>query len=207
MPKIEMNLSDYLRVIRKRKRIIILSFILVLASTFYYTQKLTPIYSTSCKVKIEQRKSVASILTELITWSPGDAMASQANLIKSYQTMEIVAIRLNMIKPVETNEEHRDPRRMAIIKGLQGAISTQQVGTTNIIAITAISNKPEKTAELANTVAMVYEQTHFENKKQEASNARQFIQEQLNSYLKELRENETELQRFRQDNRIGKTKF
>jgi len=200
MPKIEMNLSDYLRVIRKRKRIIILSFILVLASTFYYTQKLTPIYSTSCKVKIEQRKSVASILTELITWSPGDAMASQANLIKSYQTMEIVAIRLNMIKPVETDEERSDPRRMAIIKGLQGAISTQQVGTTNIIAITAISNNPGKVAELANTVAVVYEEAHFENKKQEASNVRQFVEEQLNSYLKELRENEEELQRFRQDN-------
>lgn len=195
-----MNLSDYLRVIRKRKRIIILSFILVLASTFYYTQKLTPIYSISCKVKIEQRKSVASILTELITWSPGDAMASQANLIKSYQTMEIVAERLNLINPAETDKERNDPRRMAIIKGLQGRISTQQVGITNIIAITAISNYPEKTAELANTVAMVYEQTHFENKKQEASNVRLFVQEQLNSYLKELRENEEKLQRFRQDN-------
>ena len=200
MPKIEMNLSDYLRVIRKRKRIIILSFILVIASTFYYTQKLTPIYSTSCKVKIEQRKSVASILTELITWSPGDAMASQANLIKSYQTMEKVAERLNLIDSAENDKERTDPRRMAIIKGLQGRISTQQVGTTNIIAITAISNRPEKTAELANTVAMVYEQTHFENKKQEASNVRKFVQEQLNSYLKELRENEETVQRFRQDN-------
>ena len=195
-----MNLSDYLRVIRKRKRIIILSFILVLASTFYYTQKLTPIYSTSCKVKIEQRKSVASILTELITWSPGDAMASQANLIKSYQTMEIVAIRLNLIKPAKTDEERTDPRRMAIIKGLQGAISAQQVGTTNIIAITAISNKPQKTAELANTVAMVYEQTHFENKKREASNVREFVEEQLDSYALQLQKSQDELQAFRQEN-------
>jgi capsular exopolysaccharide synthesis family protein len=200
MPKIEMNLSDYLRVIRKRKRIIILSFILVLASTIYYTQKLTPIYSASCKVKIEQRKSVAAILTELITWSPGDAMASQANLIKSYQIMEIVAERLNLVKPAETDEERRDPTRMARIKGLQGAISTEQVGTTNIIAITATSSNPHRAAELANTVADIYADTHFENKKKEASNVRNFVQKQLNSYLKELRENEEELQRFRQEN-------
>jgi capsular exopolysaccharide synthesis family protein len=200
MPRIEMNLSDYLRVIRKRKRIIILSFILVLASTIYYTQKLTPIYSASCKVKIEQRKSVAAILTELITWSPGDAMASQANLIKSYQIMEMVAERLNLVEPAETEEERRDPQRMARIKGLQGAISTEQVGTTNIIAITATSSNRHKAAELANTVAVVYEETHFENKKQEASNVRQFVQDQLNSYLTELSENEEELQKFRQDN-------
>ena len=51
MPKVEMNLTDYLRVIRKRKRIIALSFILVFASTIYYTGKQTPVYNTSCKVK------------------------------------------------------------------------------------------------------------------------------------------------------------
>ncbi|MGB2763840.1 MAG: Wzz/FepE/Etk N-terminal domain-containing protein, partial [Candidatus Aminicenantaceae bacterium] len=96
MPKLEMNLIDYLRVIRKRMRIIILCFVFVLASTIYYSSKQTPIYSTSCKIKIEQRKSVAEILTELVTWSPGDEMISQANIIGSFEVMEKVAERLNL---------------------------------------------------------------------------------------------------------------
>ena len=83
MPRLEMSLVDYLRVIRTRIRIIILSFALVICSTIFFTSRQTPIYTTSCKVKIEQRKSVAEALTELITWSPGDEMASQANFIKS----------------------------------------------------------------------------------------------------------------------------
>ena len=78
MPRIEMNLSDYIRVIRKRKLIVILSFILIVASTVYYTKKQDPVFSTSCSVRIEQRKSVTELLTELVAWTPGDPVASQA---------------------------------------------------------------------------------------------------------------------------------
>ncbi|MFQ6084625.1 MAG: GumC family protein, partial [Candidatus Aminicenantia bacterium] len=195
MPKIEMNLSDYWRVIRKRKRIIILSFILVVLSTIYYTLKQTPLYSTSCKVKIEQRKSVAEILTELITWSPGDEMASQANLIKSHQILEKVAKKLNLINPSMSPVE-----RLAIVKRLQTQIETEQIGNTNIIAITAVSSDPKKAMTLANTVASLYVETHFENKRKEASNVKKFVKNQLDNYLRELQESENALQRFRQEN-------
>lgn len=195
MPKLEMNLIDYLRVIRKRKRIIILSFLLVLASTIYYTRRQTPIYSTSCKVRIEQRKSVAEILTELVTWSPGDEMTSQANYIKSYEVMEKVAEKLKYI-----NSEMDDATRMATVKGLSGLISTEQVQQTNVIAVNAVSSNRQQAANLANTVAEVYKEVHFENKKKEASQLKNFVKEQLDSYLDELQRNENALQAFRQEN-------
>jgi len=159
-----MNLTDYLRVIRKRMRIIILSVLLVIASTIYYTNKQIPIYRTSCSVKIEQRKSVAEILTELVTWSPGDVIASQANLIKSYPIMEKVAERLKVINP-----EMGESQRMGIVKGLQAQITTEQIGYTNIIAITAVSSTPIQATNLVNTVAEVYADIHFEDKKREAA--------------------------------------
>lgn len=195
MPKLEMNLVDYLRVIRKRKRIIIFSFILVLLSTIFYTRRQTPIYSTSCKVKIEQRKSVAEILTELVTWSPGDEMTSQANLITSYQVMEKVAEKLNFVNPGMSDAE-----RMERVKGLQVQVSTEQIPNTNIIAITATSSNREQVRDLVNTVAEVYAETHFENKKKEALNVKTFVEDQLNNYLKELQANENALQEFRRQN-------
>jgi succinoglycan biosynthesis transport protein ExoP len=195
MPKIEMNLTDYLRVIRKRKRIIALSFILVFASTIYYTSKQTPVYSTSCKVKIEQRKSVAEILTELVTWSPGDEMASQANIITSYEVVRKAALKLGYIYPNMPEE-----KEMQIVKGYQGQIATEQIERTNIIAITATSSNPEVAARLVNTVAEVYRETHFENKKKEASNVRKFVEEQLDNYSAQLQKSQDELQKFRQEN-------
>lgn len=194
-PRLEMNLTDYLRVIRKRMRIILLSLFLVIASTIYYTNKQIPIYRTSCRVKIEQRKSVAEILTELVTWSPGDVITSQANLIKSYPIIEIVAEKLNAINP-EMNES----QRMGTIKGLQARITTEPIENTNIIAITVVSNKPIQATNLVNTVAEVYADFHFEDKKREAAQTKKFVKGQLDNYINELRESEMALQRFRQEN-------
>jgi uncharacterized protein involved in exopolysaccharide biosynthesis len=195
MPKVEMNLTDYLRVIRKRKRIIALSFILVFASTIYYTSKQTPVYNTSCKIKIEQRKSVAEILTELITWSPGDEMVSQANIITSYEVIKRAAIKLGYIEP-----DMREEEEMPMVKAYQGQISTEQIEMTNIISIIATSSDPEQAAILVNTVAEVYKETHFENKKKEASNVREFVESQLDSYAMQLQRSEEDLQRFREAN-------
>lgn len=202
MPKIEMNLSDYLRVIRKRIRIIILSSLLVLASTVYYTSRQTSIYSTSSKVKIEQRKSVAAILAELITWTPGDQMTVQANIIRSYQVMEQVAERLGYIKPLNPDKKlapAEESRRIATVKGLQGKISTYQVEMANIMVISALSSNPKEAADLVNKVAEVYKEVHFENKKKEAINVREFVQRQLDSYKNQLEGSERALQRFRQE--------
>jgi len=200
MPRLEMSLVDYLRVIRKRIRIIILSFILIISSTVFFTTRQTPIYTSSCKIKIEQRKSVAEALTELITWSPGDEMASQANFIKSYQIMEKVAEELKLIDAAKTELEKKDARRIAIIKGLQAKINTEQVEYTNIIAITSTSSDPEEAKTLVDTVANVYRDAHFENKTKEASQLEEFVEDQLNNYQIDLQKSENELQRFRQEN-------
>lgn len=195
-----MSLVDYLRVIRKRIRIIILSFILVISSTIFFTTRQVPIYTSSCKIKIEQRKSVAEILTELITWSPGDEMASQANFIKSYQIMEKVAVKLGLIDEAKTEEDKKGPKRISVIKGLQAKISTEQVEYTNIIAITATSSNALEARDLVKTVAEVYQMTHFENKTKEASQLEEFVENQLNIYQTDLQNSENELQRFRQEN-------
>jgi succinoglycan biosynthesis transport protein ExoP len=200
MPRLEMSLVDYLRVIRKRIRIIILSFILVISSTVFFTSRQIPIYTSSCKIKIEQRKSVAEALTELITWSPGDEMASQANFIKSYQIMEKVAVKLGLIDEAETEEEAKDPRRISIIKGLQAKINTEQVEYTNIIAITATSSDAGEAATLVDKVATVYKDTHFENKTKEASQLEEFVKNQLNIYQTDLQNSQNKLLEFRQEN-------
>jgi tyrosine-protein kinase Etk/Wzc len=193
--KLEMNLTDYLRVIRKRMRIIILSVFLVVASTIYYTNKQIPIYRTSCRVKIEQRKSVAELLTELVTWSPGDVIASQANFLKSYPIMKKVAEKLKAVNP-----EMDESQRMGIIKGFQAQITTEQIEYTNIIAITAISSKPIQATNLVNALAEVYADFHFEDKKREAAQTKNFVKGQLDNYLNELRDSEMALQIFRQEN-------
>ncbi len=198
MPQIEMNLSDYLRVLRKRKYVIIFCFILIVASTVFYTLKQIPIYQTSSKVKIEQRKSVAEILTELVTWSLGDPLTSQANVIKSFPIMEKVAEQLNLI-----HSDMESAERLGRINGIKGQVETEIVMDTNMISIIVSSNDPEQATILANTISEVYVETHFENKKLEASNVKKFVDDQLEGYLKDLIESENALQQFLQENPLA----
>jgi len=199
MPKVEMTLGDYLRVIRKRKRIIILCLVVVVLTSFYYVRTRPPIYRTSAKIKIDQRKSVATILTEIITWSPGDVIASQTSFMKSYQLMERVAERMNLVNPSQNPAE-----KMAVVKGLQDQIQTEQVENANIIQISAASGDAQQVMNLVNAVAETFVQVHFENKKTEASNARNFIKAQLDSYAQELQDNEKALQEFKEANPLVK---
>lgn len=195
MTRMEMNFSDYLRVIRKRISTIIIFLILIVGATSFYTIRQTPLFSATSKVQIEQKKSVAEILTEMITWSPENVIISQANFIKSFQILEKVAEELDIIHPEMNKDEH-----LARIKGLQSQITAEQVSRTNIIAITAFSSNPEEAAKKANTVARVYADTHFENKKRDITKAKQFIKAQLDLYEKELAESEDALKKFREEN-------
>ncbi len=190
-----MNLVDYMRVLRKRKRVLILTIILVFVSVTYYTYKQTPIYRASSKVKIEQRKSVAAVLTEMITWSPGDEMASQATVINSFDIIERVAIKENLINP-----DTKEVERLNIIRGIQSQISTEQVGFTNIIMITATTDNAQRAMTFANLVAEEYAEYHFEKKKQEATNVTSFVGERLNDYLITLQNSEKSLLEFQQNN-------
>ena len=190
-----MNLSDYMRVIRKRKFIVILCFILIVVSTVYYTKQQTPVYSTSCSVRIEQRKSVTELLTELVAWSPGDPVASQASLIKSYRIMEQVALSMGDITP-----EMEDSEKQPIIKALQGQVSTERVGFTNIIMIIVESSDPQQAVDLANTVLDVYIDMHFENKKQEAVAVKKFVTDRVEEYYDTLQTEGMKLQTFLQQN-------
>jgi len=98
----DLTLSDYLRIIRKRKEIIILCFLLITTTVWLYAsqleKKIVPIYQSTATVKIEQRRPVSAALTELVSWGMGDIMSTELEMVKSYAVMELVAYRLGLIK-------------------------------------------------------------------------------------------------------------
>jgi Mrp family chromosome partitioning ATPase len=144
-----------------------------------------PIYKASTTVKIEQRKTIAGLLTEWITYNPGDVMESQTKIIKGFPIMRKVALRLGLI-----DESLPVSEIQIIVAGLQGEFTTETIKRTNIIRITTSSRNAKEAMDFANTVAQVYIEENLLEKKKQASTARQFIEEQLS--LIEMRLIETE---------------
>jgi len=188
MAQYELNLRDYIRIFRKRRIIIIVIFILVTISSSFLSVSYVPSYEAVTTVKIEERKTIAGLLTEWIVYNPGDAMESQAKLIRSHSVMKKVASLMGIIdvnaSVMEVNEA---------ISNIESKLKTELLGRTNIIRIIAASEDPDQAIELANTVAEVFIEENLLDKTRQARNARQFIKEQLAALETRLKSKEQTL--------------
>lgn len=187
MPKYELNIRDYIRILRKRRVIIIATFIAVLVGTLMYLSRQAVVYSSSTTIKIEERKTVAGLLTEWVLYSPADVMESATKLIKGYEVMKQTAIRLGII-----NENSPVDKVSEAVGMMQGSISTERIGMTNMIRIAATADKPKEAMDIANAAAESYIQENLRDKAQQVRHTRQFIEEQLTSLedrLKDAEEN------------------
>lgn len=196
MPQFELNVRDYLRIFRKRKITIIFVFLTVVISSFVYLSMQPAVYQASATIKIEERKTIAGLLTEWIVYSPGDIMESETKIIKGYPVLRKVALKMGMIvenSPLEALNE--------IVSQLQGSIEAEKIGNTNMIRITAVSDTPKKATDLANVVTEVYIEESLVEKAKQARHTRQFIEEQLAALETRLKQAEEQLRKFGQEYR------
>ncbi|MFA5118450.1 MAG: polysaccharide biosynthesis tyrosine autokinase [Candidatus Omnitrophota bacterium] len=191
MPQYELNLRDYVRIFHKRKLIIFFTFLTVFIGSIYYLSKKQPVYQSSATIKIEERKTIAGLLTEMVMYNPGDVMESETKFIKGYPVMKKVALLRGMIdekSPVELVN--------SVVSNLQGSIDSEKVGNTNMIRIVATADNAKEAMDLANNVAQVYIDENLVDKAKQARHTRQFIEEQLASLEDRLRQAEDKLRIF-----------
>jgi len=191
MPQYELNLNDYVRIIYKRKNLIFLSVVVVTLLSFIFSTKSAPYYEARSTVKIEQRQTVAGMLTDWVSFNPANLMESHSRLIRGFPVMRKVALRLGM-----TNEQSSFPDVDKAVASLQDSVTTRNIGNTNIIEIIVSSADPKKAMDIANAVAGVYIEENMLEKNQQAITTRSFIEDQLNVLEKRLREGEEKLRQF-----------
>jgi capsular exopolysaccharide synthesis family protein len=217
VPQYELNLRDYLRIFHKRKAIIIVTFILVTLASIIFMPKQSIIYTASTTIKIEERKTIAGLLTEWIAYNPGDIMQSEAKFITSFPVMIRVGIEQGMIfeewfeepKDKTIDIKKRDLSHTNIKPGhveevnqivgmLQAKVQTEIIPSTNMIKILASAEKPREAMDLANTVAKSYVSENLKEKNKQATRAREFIEDQLKELEKNIKEGEERSRRLGQ---------
>lgn len=106
MTQYELNLRDYWRVIRKRKAIIIVMVLIFGLGSVLFTEirRPEPEYMATATVKFERASTVAGLFMEVFTFGPGDTIATQTEVIRSYPVMEGVAKEMGLI-PKDVGEE------------------------------------------------------------------------------------------------------
>jgi capsular exopolysaccharide synthesis family protein len=203
MAQYEMNLRDYWLIVRRRRLIILASVVLVALFSFWFGRQKVPVYQATAAVKFEQSTALTGLLVEVLSYSSGDNIETQATLIKSYPILEEVARRMGRLPSTAGTEALRESRAYtATLESLSDKLRTGRVGGTSILEITATSTNALETRDLANTVAEVYRDYNRANRNARITEARKFIEAQLKEVEGRVRRAEEEVWAFRDANRI-----
>jgi capsular exopolysaccharide synthesis family protein len=200
MSQPELNLRDYVRILRKHRLYLVAPTLLLGLLTYLLTPSSVTTFSASSSVKISQSSTLAGFMLQVFTYSPGDTLATQTQIMTSLPLMARLAQHLGRI-PAELSfkEIMEQPQRVAEISKLQSMISASQVGNTSIIAITADASSSEEAIRIANGLADVFVEWSVEEKNRQVIEAKRFIAQQLEQVEKRLRDTENELQAFQEE--------
>lgn len=194
-----LTLSDYWQIFKKRKNIAILTFIVVVASVYFFTKTITPVYKASNTVELRYQSPHLAYL--------GGALPSMYRIInrdteirkmESFPIMEKAAKKLGYVKENSMNEQINQA-----VNRLRGKISANEVKETTLIQINAQDSNPDHAVSIANTVAQVYVEKTIEEQNQRAKNTREFIEDQLTKVGERLREQERKARKFKVAGKIS----
>ena len=205
------RLTDYLRILRRGKWIIILSFVAVVGSTAYFSFTTTPTYEAQCMVIVDSQSRVERTLFDVGPFSQQVTMINnQVQILKSRLLAEKVISNLLesglqdslSLFRVENPEDLHVGYRRYFARHLQEELSIEPVRDTDVIKIKVKAPSPQEAAFLANKVAEVYQNLDREFSRGEISQVVTFLRDQLQKKEESLRAAEEALRKFQQDEGI-----
>lgn len=192
-PQYDLNIRDYWRVLKKRKIIILLTFISVVIATAVYNNLQTPVYQATVMIRIQFQSTVISALTDKFLGQTKDVLASEEKIITSSPIIEEAAKRLKLIKE-DTPQQEKDN----IVYELSAGLSTEKIQEADMIKIMFESSDPQKAKEVVNKIAEVYVEENFKSVSKETTQSRNFIEKQMNQVEQRLRGAEEHLKAFKE---------
>ncbi len=192
----ELNISDYWRIIMKRRLVILISFVSVLIAAIIYTNTKTPLYRTSAEVRIAQGPRAFQYEGGMFLPNSTDQMAVYSNMIMSDDVLQRVVVRLGLLAPNATAADLAEKT-----DEIRGAVSTESDDVSGTLSIVVTHPNPELAAAIANQTAAMFVEVDLLEKTRQARKLRGFIQEQLDVFTRTLQTTEDKLREFRQAGR------
>ncbi|HSB67772.1 MAG TPA: polysaccharide biosynthesis tyrosine autokinase [Candidatus Methylomirabilis sp.] len=182
MSQYDLNLRDYWRILRRRKWLVAMVTLAFGAMAFVFAeiQRPDPVYQATTVVKFERTTTLVGLMVEAIAVSPGDTMATQAAVVRSFQVLERAARILRLIPPdVDSDAIKQNPRYVQLVSDLRAAVTATPEENTTLINITVRGPDAVQVTHVANAVAEAYQEENRTTRNRQVHEARRFIEEQL----------------------------
>lgn len=201
---LQVNLSEYIRVLFRGRWIIFITFVLVVTATAYLTYEMRPVFEAETTVMIEEATAEKTIFD----MSP--FFFSQTNLINQMEVLRSRTLAESVIRTLE-NSPYRS--ELAIlgdyltfddkVEALQENMDVEQIKDTDIIKLKVRAPSSFESAFLANSIANEYYLSSLEYSKATVTDVRQFLQDQLQTVREKLTQSEELLKAYKEDQKIA----
>lgn len=197
-----MGLKDYWRVLLRHRVYVIATFLVVLGSIALWTFAQTPVYEAQGRLLFKQKQTAisgagagsrlgASGLGQLDTVGFGSPLDTQAEIIRSRPVVETIINRLGLKDPGNPKEAIDPDDFLKLLK-------VEALRRTDLLTIKYRDSDPRLAAQVINALAQEYMARNVLDNRSEASSTRKFVEAQLPTMEKQLREAEHKLRLFKE---------
>ncbi len=181
----QVTLRDYLRILYRGRWIIAISFLVVVASTVFFTLRMNPAYQVTTTIMIETKKSGISPF-DVTGFSRRETIINnQVEILKSRSLAEEVVQKLidrgysgtfYLLGDKGSNEA---PSLKAAAESLRRLVQISPRRDTDLIDIKVEARDPEEAMITANTVAEIYHDRSKRESSAEVAEVRRFLESQV----------------------------
>jgi polysaccharide chain length determinant protein (PEP-CTERM system associated) len=190
-----LDLKEIIRVLKKRRRIIINTFLCMVIIAAIVSFIIPPTYEAETNIRIKQPKGLAnSLLGDL----PIGNASNTKQLMSTYT--EILKSRTVVQSLIDTTQANKE--KIPTYENMLNRITTQPVKDTEILKVKVQAKSPEEAQLVANTLVETFIDRLTSLVRSEQRTVREFIGERLKESKSELLTAENALEKYKREQQI-----
>lgn len=194
MEETTLDLKEIIRTLKKRRKIIINTFLCMVIVTAIVSFIIPPTYEAETNIRIKQPKGLANSLL-------GDSLGNVANtkqLMSTYaEILKSRTVVQSLIHATQANKE-----KIPTYEDMLKRIITQPVKDTEILKVNVQAKSPEEAQLVANTLVETFIDRLTSLVRSEQRTVREFIGERLKESKSELLTAENALEKYKREQQI-----
>lgn len=186
----EISLREYMDVFRRRKAIVIQTFVVVVVVGIVVTYLTKPVYRSTARILVEGKAITVA------QYNPSDPLGQILLPPASYNVS-------TQLEVLQSNAVRDEAYKKANVKPEDVSLSAKQVEETDVIEIMAESTSASDAERLARVLPETYKEYVLDTRGDSVKKALEFAERRLREENSRLIEAELELQNFRRANQVA----
>lgn len=197
-----LHFLDYWRVIKTRWPIVLVVFLLtvITVATVTYLQPKT--YMASVRMQVEYERPLVPVFEQTPNYPVYDPyfLQTQNEIIQSQKILVPVIEKMNLLRRWAERGTALPANALDLaVRRLKGQIAVRRYRDTSLIEIAVYDTNPQLAAEIANTIADVFERERLEDKRRATLKGLEKLREEMTNQYDRMRQAQAKVEQLRKE--------